>query len=80
MVMYGNGVMTGKRIIQMELQQTRRVRIPGNTVCCGAVVSTAMIRRLALPIGTSTRHPIGASSLGSVWRGPHNYCLANYLP
>ena len=34
---------------------------------------------LALPTGTGTRRPIGASTMGFVWRGQNNYCLAPLL-
>ena len=42
-------------------------------MCCVGVLSTTLNRLLALPTGSSTRLPIGSSSLGSVWRGLCNY-------
>jgi formylglycine-generating enzyme required for sulfatase activity len=34
---------------------------------------------LALPPGTTSRRPFGATALGSVWRGQNNYCLTPLL-
>jgi len=48
-------------------------------VWCGAGLSAAPLRKLALPTGTASRRPIGTTSMGSVWRGLRNYCLATLL-
>ena len=47
---------------------------------CGAGLSAAMLRELALPPGTaSAGRPMGTATLGFVWRGIRNYRLAPLL-
>jgi len=72
--MYGSGVRNGMRIIKREQSPIRKGQQRENAVCCGAGLSTSMYGILALPSGaTSSRRPIGSTSMGFVWRGQHNY-------
>ncbi len=48
-------------------------------MCCGAGLLTALDPELVLPTGTPSHRPIGSSSMGFVWRGLRNYCLAPLL-
>ena len=73
MAMYGSGVRIGMRIIKREQSPIRKGQQLENAVCCGADLSTSMYGILALPSGSTSRRPVGTSSMGSVWRGQHNY-------
>ena len=45
----------------------------------GVELSATTSLPLVLSAGATARHLIGASAMGSVWRGLHNYCLATLL-
>ena len=71
--MYGNGVMIGMVHYMTEKQHTRKGQQRENVVFCGADLSTPMYRLLIHPSETTSRLPIGTSTMGSVWRGLSNY-------
>ena len=79
MVMYLSGVRIGMETTQREQSPIQKGHQRESTVCCVVGRSTSVNRVLALPSGSTARRPIGTSTLGFVWRGQNNYCLAPLL-